>query len=115
MDAATCEIVWISGLHSDMGVTSLNPTTLFCENQAAIHIAANFMYHERTKHIEIDCHLIRERVKDGTIKTTHISTTQQLADLVTKGLSRSQHWFLTSYSPSLVFETFTNLEGVCWL
>lgn len=96
MTTATCEIVWISGLLSDMGITLLHPTILFYDNQAAIHIPANPMYHERTKHIEIDCHLIRERIKDGTIKTAHISTTQQLADLFTKGLSKSQHWFLLS-------------------
>lgn len=92
--ATTCEIFWISGLLANMGVTLHELATLFCDNQAAMHIAANSIYDERTKKIEIDCHIVRERVKDGTIKIAHISINQQLADLFTKRLGREQHWFL---------------------
>ncbi|XP_073294587.1 uncharacterized protein [Primulina huaijiensis] len=96
MASTTCEVTWILGLLNDMGVTLLSPPTLFRDNQAALHIAANPLYHERTKHIEIDCHLIREKIKNGVIQTAHISTTEQLADIFTKGLSREQHSYLLS-------------------
>ncbi|XP_075521356.1 uncharacterized protein LOC142554578 [Primulina tabacum] len=96
MASTTCEVTWILGLLRDMGVELLTPPTLFCDNHAPLHIAANPLYHERTKHIEIDCHLIRDKIKNGMIQASHISTTGQLADVFTKGLSREQHSYLLS-------------------
>lgn len=95
MATASCEIVWITGLLSDMGVVFTEPTTLFCDNNA-LHIAANPMFHERTKHIDIDCHLIREKIESGCIKTAYISSSQQLADIFTKGLVHAQDQLLLS-------------------
>jgi hypothetical protein len=52
-----------------MGVTHSQPMTIYCDNQSAIHIAANPVFHERTKYIEIYCHLVREQVQLGAIRT----------------------------------------------
>lgn len=87
MASTTCEVTWILGLLKGMDVALLTTPTLYCDNQAALHIAANRLYHERIKHIKIDCHLIRDKIKAGVIRTSHIPTTEQFADNLTKGLS----------------------------
>ncbi|RVW87252.1 Retrovirus-related Pol polyprotein from transposon RE1 [Vitis vinifera] len=63
MAQATCEIIWIHQLLCEVGMKCTMPAKLWCDNQAALHIAANPVYHERTKHIEVDCHFIREKMR----------------------------------------------------
>lgn len=64
---------------------------MICDSKAAIQIAANSIFHERTKHIDIDSHFVRERICRGMLKTEHINTKDQLADLLTKSLGKVQH------------------------
>ncbi|KAL0303020.1 UNVERIFIED_CONTAM: hypothetical protein Sradi_6170100 [Sesamum radiatum] len=84
MAATVCELRWISFVLSDFGISVSTPIKMFCDNQAALYIMANPVFHERTKHIEIDCHVVRNAYKDNFIAPSHVPSSLQLADLFTK-------------------------------
>ncbi|CAM8957622.1 unnamed protein product [Rhodiola kirilowii] len=87
MSTSTCEIVWIHQFLTEIGLKVSVPAKLWCDNQAALHISSNPVFHERTKHIEIDCHFVREKVQLGLITTGYMKTEDQLGDLFTKALN----------------------------
>ena len=72
MENATCELVWFITLLKDFGIDHTHPTLLFCDNQVPLHIVANPIFHERTKHIEVDCHVVREKIQGGILKMLHV-------------------------------------------
>jgi hypothetical protein len=89
--STTCEVIWLGNLFNSFGLKNLLPVDIFCDNSAAIQIAANPVFHEKTKHFELDVHLVREKVSAGVIKTIKIHTDMQVADIFTKSLGKRQH------------------------
>jgi hypothetical protein len=62
MTGACCELTWLQYLLKDLGILHHKPALLYCDNKATLHIAANPVFHERTRHIEMDCHYIRDKI-----------------------------------------------------
>ncbi|GKC79304.1 ribonuclease H-like domain-containing protein [Tanacetum coccineum] len=96
MASVVCEVMWIVKILKDLDFSSNIPALLFCDNSYAIQIAANLVMHEKTKHFDIDVHLIREKVASGLIKTIKVDYEKQIADILTKGLGNIQHMNLCS-------------------
>lgn len=94
MSAACSEIIWLRGLLTELGFSQQQPTPLHADNTSVIQIAANPVYHERTKHIEVDYHSTREAYDRRVINLPHVSTSVQIADIFTKTLTRQWHNFL---------------------
>ena len=75
MAAVTCELKWLKGLLSSLGVHPPKAMFLLCHNQSSLYIAQNHVFHERIKIIEIDCHFVRNVIQDGTISPSHVPST----------------------------------------
>ncbi|BBH05155.1 Transducin/WD40 repeat-like superfamily protein [Prunus dulcis] len=88
----TCELLKdptkYKSLLRDLLLPHPDPTILHCDNKAALNIAANPIFHERTRHIEMDWHFIRNKVQDESIVTQHVPSSQQLADVFTISLGK---------------------------
>ncbi|KAK2991229.1 hypothetical protein RJ640_018312 [Escallonia rubra] len=87
MARGLCELLWLRRLLDEIGY-STNPTmNLFCDNKAAIEIAHNPVQHDRTKHIEVDRHFIKEKLEDQKVQFPFVKSEDQLADILTKAVS----------------------------
>lgn len=95
------EIIWLRELLTTLGADCSPTIPLHCDNLSAIHLSINLVFHERTKHVASDCHLICDEIVRGIISTLHVSITVQLADIFTKALGRKE------------FEGFVRKLGIC--
>lgn len=81
----TCsELVWLTRLIADLEVPFQDPIPVYRNNQSMLHISQNPVFHERTKHIELDCHLVRQHLIHCLITPKYIASTVQPVDLLTK-------------------------------
>jgi len=104
----TAELAWLSRLLTELTLTSVTPIPVRCDNLAAIYIARNPVFHERTKHIELDCHFVRQKLLEGLVSLSFTPTKHQLADICTKPLTGIQHRFILS---KLGVSSPSNLRG----
>ncbi|CAA7388774.1 unnamed protein product [Spirodela intermedia] len=84
------ELLWVKILLTDLKIPISGPMKLYCDNKSTINLVHNPIQHDRTKHVEIDRHLIKENLESKEICIPYISTQHQLADLLTKGVSATQ-------------------------
>lgn len=111
MAAAASEVTWLVRLLGELGVSQLQPVNLHCDNQSAIYIAKNPVFHERTKHIEVDCHFIRNKVLEGLIQLTYLPTKSQPADLFTNAMP-SPHFNNLLSKQGMVVKTTPSLRRI---
>ncbi|GJY83674.1 ribonuclease H-like domain-containing protein [Tanacetum coccineum] len=88
------ETAWIRNLLRELHSPLLTATLVYCDNVSAVYMSANPVQHQRTKHIEIDIHFVRDMVKAGHVRILHVLSRFQYVDIFTKGL------------PSALFEDF---------
>ncbi|GKB28249.1 ribonuclease H-like domain-containing protein [Tanacetum coccineum] len=91
MASANCELIWILNILNELKVFNLLPVNLFCDGSSAIKIATNPVFYEKTKHFELDIHLVKEKVASGVIETVKVSLQDLIVDIFTKGLDITQH------------------------
>jgi len=103
VDNAVAEATWLRQLLLELHTPLRRATLVYCDNISAVYMSSNPVQHQRTKHIEIDLHFVRERVALGHVKVLHVPTSSRYADIFTKGL------------PSTVFVEFRsslNVRGI---
>lgn len=98
--ALTCELQWMHYLLQDLLLPATTPYTVYCDNKSVVYLAHNPAFLERTKNIEINCHLIREKIHTGLIHLLPIPSNAQLADVFTKAL------------PSATFQSIVDKLGL---
>jgi Reverse transcriptase (RNA-dependent DNA polymerase) len=87
--------IWLKRLFEDIGILNSNSITLFIDNQSALSLSGDVMFHQRTKHIDVQYHFLRNAVLDGTLSTFYCPTADMVADIMTKALPKPQHQKLT--------------------
>jgi len=85
----TSETVWLRSILAELGFPEKSPSKLFCDNQSAIKLASDSVLHERTKHIEVDIHFIREKIRNGIVSPFYVPSKNQMADMLTKPVGPS--------------------------
>lgn len=101
MAVTAAEVVWLQQLLFDLHCPLLRKPILCCDNQSTMALSSNPVLHSRAKHIEINYHFVREKVTRGDLHLQHVSSAQQVADVLTKGLC----------SPSFTFHCSTLMLG----
>lgn len=92
----TCEFNWI-WLHGELGFKQVQRIRLYCDNQAAIYIANNLVFHERTTLIQVACHIVQyHKMEMERTETRHVGTGNPLVDLFTKPHRRHRVEFISS-------------------
>ena len=85
---AACQGIWLSRLLGELLGIQVPKVRLLVDNKSTIALSKNIVHHDRSKHIDTRYHFIRDCVDRGEVDINHVSTTEQLADILTKALGR---------------------------
>ena len=85
--SASCEVVWLRKILSDLFDLQLDANCIYCE-QSCVKFSKNLVFHEKSKHIKIKYHYIRDMVQRGAVKLQYIAMEEQIANVLTKPLAR---------------------------
>lgn len=99
----------------EIGFEDLNDIIIYADNLGAIRLAENPVFHQRSKHIDIKYHYVQDTLRNGDLKIKHISTTDMIADVLTKGLPKKKHTDCinkTGMLPCVAKKVGTIREGV---
>jgi hypothetical protein len=83
------EASWLRQLLAEIHSPLAKSTLVYCDNVSVVYLSTNPIQHQRTKHVEIDLHFVRDRVAIGDVQVLHVPTSSQFADIFTKGLPSS--------------------------
>ena len=86
MALATCELIWLKHLLQELRFGKDKQMKVICDNQVILHISSNPVFHERTKHIEVDCYFIRDKIASRCMTTSFVNSNDQLTDIFSKSL-----------------------------
>ncbi|GKE34437.1 ribonuclease H-like domain-containing protein [Tanacetum coccineum] len=98
---AVAETCWLRNLLRELHTPLSSATLVYCDNVNAVYLSCNPVQHQRTKHIEIDIHFVRDLVAVGQVRVLHVPSRYQFEDISTNGL------------PSALFEEFRSSLSVC--
>jgi hypothetical protein len=87
VSVASREAVWLRKLLSDLFSSELEPTVIHCDNQRCINLSENLVFHDRSKHIEMRYHYVRDMVQKNILSLQYVPTVEQTAYILTKPLS----------------------------
>jgi hypothetical protein len=90
MEKGLCELLWIKRLLTELEFTPTSKMELFCDNKSAIAISHDPVQHDRTNHVEMDRHFIKENLEDKIIRFPFVKSEDQLADILTKAVSSKE-------------------------
>lgn len=110
--AAAKEIVWLRKLSQDLSSACDKATVLHIDNQSAIRLAKNPEFHQRTKHIEVKYHFIREKVASQEISLKFVPTENQKADIFTKAVPRERFYYLCNILGLQKHSEYSNSESI---
>jgi hypothetical protein len=96
MAMVTSELIWLRSLLTELHVSLPSPPVLYCDNLGATFLAANPVFHARTKHIEIDFYFVRDQLASHALRIQFLCSADQLAYILTKNLSSTRFLLLTS-------------------
>lgn len=108
---AIAETSWLHQLLTELHCPPTQTTLIYCDDVSAVYLSSNPVHHQRTKHVEIDIHFVRDNVAVGQVRVLHVPSSHQFADIFTKGLPSSL--FREFVSSLNIHATSVSIEGAC--